>query len=134
MDTLSPVALPLRQPRWMTILGWILTVPPAFMFIVGGIFAALSPQQMNDALPKLGWPLDVAPYIIALEIVCGLLYLFPKTATLGAILLTAYLGGAVATHVRVHDPMAAVPIAFGIILWLALYLRDPRLRQIALWR
>ncbi len=65
-------------------------------------------------------------------LVCTLLYLIPRTPVLGAILLTGYLGGAVATHVRVGEGLFSIlfPIIFGVLIWLGLYLRDDRLRAL----
>jgi hypothetical protein len=65
-----------------------------------------------------------------LELACTLVYLAPRTAVLGAILLTGYLGGAAATHVRIGDGVFVYPVALGIALWGGLYLRDPRLRAL----
>lgn len=62
--------------------------------------------------------------------VATLLYLAPRTAVLGAILLTGYLGGATATQVRLEDPWFRFPVAFGVLTWLGFYLRDPRLRSL----
>lgn len=70
--------------------------------------------------------------IIALgvtELACTLIYVVPQTATLGAILLTGYLGGAIATHVRIADPFWG-PAVGGILVWLGLFLREPRLRKL----
>lgn len=134
MDTLNLEPTPLNQPLWMTILGWVLTVLPTLMFVGGGTYAAVHPEMMQEGMKENGWPADVAPYLVAAEIICGLIYVFPKTSILGAILLTGYLGGAVATHVRIHDLKGAVPVVFGIIVWLGIYLREPRLRQIVFWR
>jgi len=64
-----------------------------------------------------------------LELVCTALYLIPRTAIFGAILLTAYLGVATAAHVRIGDPFF-IPVVVGALLWLGLYLRDPRLRSL----
>jgi hypothetical protein len=66
----------------------------------------------------------------AIEICCALLYAIPRTAVLGAVLLTGYLGGAIATHVRVGDPSFVTPLVLGMIAWAGLYLRDPRLRAL----
>jgi hypothetical protein len=63
------------------------------------------------------------------ELVCTILYAIPQTSNLGAILLAAYYGGATATHVRLGQPFW-IPIVFGILTWLALYLREPRLRKL----
>jgi hypothetical protein len=64
-----------------------------------------------------------------LELSCVILYAIPQTAILGAVLLTGYLGGAIATHVRVHDNFIS-PAIGGILVWLGVYLRDPRVRAL----
>jgi len=82
---------------------------------------------------KIGYPAAVVPVLGYVLLAAVLLYVWPRTAALGAILLTGYLGGAVATHVRISDPLFShtlFPIYFGVILWLGLWLRDPRLRAI----
>jgi uncharacterized protein YndB with AHSA1/START domain len=86
-----------------------------------------------EGAPDLGWS-DSAMFGLGIvEIGCAVLYLLPPTATLGAILVTGYLGGAVATHARMGD-MFVIPIVFGAIVWLGLLLRDARLRAILPWR
>ena len=64
-----------------------------------------------------------------LEVACTVIYLIPRTAVLGAILLTGYLGGATATHVRIGEPWF-MPVLLGVVVWLGIYLRDPRLRAL----
>lgn len=86
-----------------------------------------------DAMPKLGWPADLAVPLGILLLACTLLYAVPRTAALGAILLTGYLGGAVATHVRIGDPLFShvlFPVYVGLLLWGGLYLRSPALRAL----
>jgi hypothetical protein len=68
--------------------------------------------------------------VLIIEILCVILYAIPQTAVLGAILLTGYLGGAVATHVHAGEPWF-FPVIMGVIVWLGLVLRDPRLRELA---
>jgi len=85
MDTVNSESKPLSQPHWMTIAGWVLTILPTLMFVGGGAYAASNPQMMQEGMKENGWPSDVAPYLIALEIICGLIYIFPKTSILGAI-------------------------------------------------
>jgi hypothetical protein len=67
--------------------------------------------------------------IAIVELVCVLLYAIPRTSVLGAILLTGYLGGAISTHVRAGEPFI-LPLAVGVIIWLGLFLRDARLRDL----
>ena len=84
---------------------------------------------------ELGYPESVTVPLGCVLIVCTVLYLVPRTAVLGAILLTGYLGGAVATHVRVNHPLfeTLFPVVFGALLWGGLVLRDVRLRAL-MWR
>ncbi len=77
----------------------------------------------------LGWPLKLVVVLGIIELTCTILYAIPQTAVLGAILLTGYLGGAIATHVRIEEGFAP-PVILGVMVWLGLFLRDPRLRAL----
>jgi hypothetical protein len=84
-----------------------------------------------EGTTQLGYPASVVLGIGVLELLCLVGYLIPRTAILGAVMLTGYLGGAVATHVRVGSPLFThilFPIYVGVLIWGGLYLRDPRLR------
>ncbi len=84
-----------------------------------------------QAFAQLGFPIDLAIALGVIELVCVALYVYPRTAVLGAIVLTGYLGGAVATHLRAGSPLLAealFPVYVGILLWGGLYLRNERLR------
>lgn len=89
----------------------------------------IKPPGFADGLAHMGWTEGQMFYLGILEISCTLLYLFPRTVVLGAILLTGYLGGATAAHVRVGDPFF-IPVVLGAMLWLGLYLRDSRIRAL----
>ena len=81
----------------------------------------------------LGYPEHTVAVIGAIELVCLVLYLVPQTAVLGAVVMTGYLGGAVATHVRIGNPLLShtlFPIYVAAMLWGGLYLREPRLRAL----
>ena len=109
--------------------GWILSVLMGLFMLTSGInliFIRTAEVQAN--FTKFGYPENTIGPIGAAALVSALLYLIPQTCVLGAILLTAYLGGAVATHARVGDPTYVVPIIVGVLLWLSLFLREPRLR------
>jgi fucose permease len=82
-----------------------------------------------EGFAHLGYPMSVALGLGILEIACTLLYVIPRTSVLGAILLTGYLGGATATHLRVGDPYF-MPVLLGVLVWAGLYLRDARLRAL----
>jgi hypothetical protein len=79
-----------------------------------------------EGTTRLGYPADLVVIIGLVELVCLLAYVIPRTAPIGALLLTAYLGGATATQVRVEDPWFLFPVAVGVLIWAALCLRDPR--------
>src|SRR6266853_6772704 len=99
--------------------------------IPDGIIKFIKPAPVAEAFAHLGWPLSLANVIGVVLLVCVALYAFPRTSVLGAILLTGYLGGAVATHLRAGDPLFShvlFPTYLGVLLWLGLYLRDDRVR------
>jgi hypothetical protein len=94
-------------------------------------------QPVTETMATLGWPADLAPALGALLLACLALYLLPPTAALGAVLLTGYLGGAVATHVRVGNPLFShilFPTYVGALLWGGLLLRDRRVRALIPFR
>jgi hypothetical protein len=102
---------------------------PALMLIMSAVMKFTLNKQAIEGFGHLGWPTNLAIPLGVIELACTILYLFPRTAVLGAILLTGYLGGAIATTVRVGDGFVPALI-MGILLWGGLYLRDLRLRQL----
>ena len=112
--------------------GRIMSYLPALFLLFDAIGKLVKPAPVVEATVKLGYPESVVVPLGIVLLVCTLLYLIPKTAVLGAILLTGYLGGAVATHVRVSDSLFTIffPVIFGILIWGGLYLRDERLRML----
>ena len=110
--------------------GRVLSALVVLVFVGGGLFALLKPEAASKGMVQYGYPEHLIYLIGALEVICGLLYAIPHTAVFGAVMLTGYLGGAVATHVRVGEPPIA-PIVVAIVLWLGIYLREPRLHHVA---
>ncbi|HEY0730509.1 MAG TPA: DoxX family protein [Pyrinomonadaceae bacterium] len=108
----------------------IITGLVALFLLMDGAMKLVKPAFVVEETMRLGYPERVIVPIGIVLIVCTILYLVPKTAVLGAILLTGYLGGAVATHVRAGEPVFSVvfAIVFGVLVWLGLYLRNPTLR------
>ena len=105
---------------------------PALFLLIDGAMKLVKPAVVVEATRNLGYSEStIVPIGVAL-IICTILYLIPATSVLGAILLTGYLGGAVATHVRAGESLFSIvfPIIFGILIWLGLYLRDDRLRAL----
>ena len=99
--------------------------------VVGLLFSAFMkfqrpPEVVDFFVNKFGYPAGSLLTIGILEAACAIVYAIPQTAVLGAVLVTGYLGGAVATHVRVADPFIS-PIVLGVVAWVGLYLREPRL-------
>ena len=100
------------------------------VFALTAMLGMLNPAAAAQASAHYGYPDGSMARIAIVELACVLLYAIPRTSVLGAILLTGYLGGAVATHVRVGDPAFVGPLLLGILAWAGLYLRDDRLRPL----
>jgi hypothetical protein len=113
--------------------GYVLSALPVLMLVFSAVMKLARPTALVDEFTRLGWTGDHAVPIGIVELVCAIVYAIPQTAVLGAILLTGYLGGAIATHVRLSEQFIG-PAVFGVLIWLALYLRDPRLRALIPWR
>ncbi len=112
---------------------WIGRVLSAFSVLFLLFDAAghlVKPAAVVDAFNRLNFPLSLSEPLGIIAIVCAIIYAIPRTAVLGAILLSGYLGGAVATHLRVRDPWfdTIFPIIFGVLVWAGLYFRIARLR------
>ena len=120
-----------RAPRaWKTWTGRVLSALPVLMMVFSGFMKLThAPGFVASWTEKFGWPESSLTAIGVLELVCVALYVLPRTAVLGAGLLSAYLGGAVATHVRIGDPFVA-PVVLGLLVWAGLYLRDERVRAL----
>jgi hypothetical protein len=101
-------------------------------FLLDGVLKLFRPVQVVEATVGLGFNESVIVGLGLTAIACALFYLIPRTAVLGAILLTGYLGGAVAVKVRIGAPLFDIGFAlsFGVLVWLGLFLRDRRLRSL----
>ena len=116
--------------QWKKWVGWALSALPILAMTASGAMK-LSHQGMvvENFVGKLGYPLGTLTGIGVLELTCIALYAIPRTRVLGAVLLTGYLGGAVATHVRIGEPFV-IPLVLGVLAWLGLYLRDEKVREL----
>jgi hypothetical protein len=118
------------QKTAMTWAGWVIAGLIGLLMVFGATMAFRNPPEVAEqVVGKFGYPPDFVLILGIVELGCVVLYLVPRTAVLGAVLLTGYLGGAVATHVRVHDNFI-MPVVVGVFVWLGLYLRDPRIREL----
>ena len=111
------------------VIGWIVGIIPCLLMLLSASMKFIKPPGFAEGLEHMGWTESSMQTIGVIEIACVLLYLIPKTSVLGAILIAAYLGGAVATHVRVGDPFI-IPIVASVMTWLGLWLRDARVREL----
>ncbi len=112
--------------------GWIISGLPSLFLLVDGAMKLVKPAPVVEGTVRLGYSENVIVPLGIVLFICTALYLIPRTAILGAILLTGYLGGAVDAHVRVGEGLFPVsfPIIFGALLWGGLWLRDARLRAL----
>jgi hypothetical protein len=104
------------------------------MLIMSATMKFMKPPEVVEGFEHLGWPVESALGLGILELSCVAVYLISRTSVLGAILMTGYLGGAIATHIRIGEFMIATQIALGVLVWLGLYLREPRLRALIPFR
>lgn len=109
--------------------GRILSALAILVFVFTASFGLLKPDIAKQGFVHYSYPEGAMTRILIAEIVCVLLYAIPQTSVLGAILLTGYLGGAVATHFRVGEPFV-LPLGVAIIIWLGLFFREKRLRAL----
>ena len=107
--------------------GRVLTGLAVAFLLFDGAIKLVPIAAVVEACQRLGYPADIARHLGLLLVTCTVLHVIPRTQVIGGLLLTAYLGGATATHVRVGDPFW-FPVVVGVILWVGFYLRQPRLR------
>lgn len=116
--------------------GRVLTTLVVVFLAFDAVGKVLEVAPVMEGSAQLGLPESAVPAIGVVLLLCTALYALPQTAVLGAILLTGYLGGATAIHVRAGSP--TFPIVFsvmvGVLAWCGLYLREPRLYALAPWR
>jgi hypothetical protein len=123
------------QPSVSKAALWIgrgMSILVVLFFLLDGVMKLFKPAPVIEATEKLGYQQSVIIPLGIVLIACTVLYIIPQSAALGAILLTGYLGGAVASHLRAGDDWFPIlfPVVFGAMVWGGLYLRDPRIRAI----
>jgi hypothetical protein len=116
-------------------IGIALTVLAALFWTMDAAMKLAGLPQVAETMGPLGWPSDRATILTlgTIQAICLILYLWPRTAVLGAILLTAYLGGAIATHMRIGSPLFSHTLFgtyVGLVTWAGLWLRRPALRAL----
>src|ERR1044072_743122 len=121
--------------KTMILIGWVITVLAILFMLMDSVMKLMKLEMVIDINKKLGYPESAIVPIGIVLLVCTLLYAFPRTAVIGAILLTGYLGGAVATQLRVSSPETnhgfggepfniVFPFIIGALVWGGIYLRN----------
>jgi len=118
-----------RKSKKLVWTGRILSALPVLLLLFSAVLKFMKPPAVTEGFQKLGYPDNTLLPLGFVELICTVLYVIPQTSVLGAILVTAYLGGATASHLRVGEPFFG-PIILGMIAWLGLFLRDRRLRSL----
>jgi hypothetical protein len=111
--------------------GRVLSLWPVFVVVSSVTWKLTRNPWYVGEFARIGWPESALPLLAFLQLGSLLLYVIPQTAVLGAVLLTGYLGGAIATYVRIGEPYPVlVPLSTAVIAWAGIYLRDERLRAL----
>jgi hypothetical protein len=132
-DSMTAVTAALNVTERRPWAGYIVSAIPVLFLLMDAIGKFVRPEAVVSGTIELGYRESVILPLGVILLACVALYVIPRTAVLGAILLTGYLGGAVATHVRIGSPLFThllFPVYIGVLLWLGLYLRSRKLREL----
>jgi hypothetical protein len=131
---MNAVDVPVRETKrklWMLWAGRVVSLWPVFVVLSSATWKLTRNQWYVTEFTRIGWPESALPLLAFLQLGCIVLYIIPPTAVLGAVLLTGYLGGAIAAYTRIGEPYPVlVPLSTSMIAWLGIYLRDERLRSL----
>ncbi len=131
---MSTIAMELHETkpkRWLVWLGWAVSMWPAFVVCSSATWKLTRNAWYVTEFARIGWRESDLNLLAFLQLGAMALFLIPRTAVIGAILLTGYLGGAIATYVRIGEPYPVlVPLSTAVIAWIGLYLRDARRRKL----
>ncbi|HYP98997.1 MAG TPA: DoxX family protein [Polyangiaceae bacterium] len=122
-----------RTGKWRIRAGFGVSALPVLFLLFDSVIKLLVIPPVVESFAQLGYPISLARGIGVLELVCLTLYLLPRTAVLGGIVLTGFLGGAISTHLRIGDPLFShvlFPVYVGLLVWGGLILRDDTLRAL----
>ena len=136
MSAVTAQTIEATRPRpWLVWTGRIVSVAPVLIVLMSARWKlTLNPWYVHE-WGRIGWKTPDLPFIASLQLGAILLYVIPRTSVLGAVLLTGYMGGAIATYVRIGELYPpAVPLTTAMLAWLGVYLRDERLRALLPFR
>ena len=117
--------------RWLVWTGWIVSLAPVYIVLMSARWKLTSNPWYVREWERIGWQTPDLPFIASLQLGALLLFLIPRTSVLGAVLLTGYMGGAIASYVRIgelYPPL--VPLTTAMLAWLGIFLREDRLRKL----
>lgn len=114
------------------VISWLIVLPFIFSAMSKLFYEKMFPE-MPEQMAKMGLPMEILKPVALLEVMCIVIYLVPVTSVLGAVLFTGYLGGAILTHIRVGENVF-MHVIFGMLIWLGIYLREPRLHAVLPFR
>jgi len=120
-----------RSHQWLVWTGRIVSVAPVLIVLMSARWKLTSSPFYVHEWERIGWKTPDLPFIASLQLGAILLYVIPRTSVLGAVLLTGYMGGAIASYVRIgelYPPL--VPLTTAMLAWLGIFLRDERVRAL----
>ena len=121
----------MKGKRWLRWAGWVLSLWPVFVVATSAHWKLTRNPAYVVEFARIGWPESALTLLACLQLGCIILFIIPPTAVLGAVLLTGYLGGAIAAYTRMGEPYPVlVPLSTSVIAWAGIYLRDERLRAL----
>ena len=131
-NTLTDESAAVSAPGWQLWTGRVFTTLGVLFMLFDAAGKLMMPSFVVDSFGHLGLPVSLGATIGVILTACTIVYAIPQTAVLGAVLLTGYLGGAVAIHMRAGGTLfeRIFPVIFGVIIWAGIYLRDVRLRTV----
>jgi len=121
--------------RWLPLAGWLLSLGSMSILLMSARWKLTFDPWYVKEWGRLGWDVAMLPRIAIVQLACVVLYLTPRTAVLGVVLLTGYLGGAISQYTRLEEPYPVlVPLTTALLAWAGLYLREERLQALLPWR
>jgi hypothetical protein len=133
MQSTTPAAPVSTKALWA---GRVISGLAVLFLLFDGVTKVMKVAPVLQASAQLGFPVNLIVAIGTVLVICTVIYVIPSTSVLGAILLTGYLGGAVAIQARIGNPLFETffPVIFGVLVWAGIFLRDNRLRALIPWR
>lgn len=116
-----------KLQRWTS---YVLSALPVLFMTMSSAMKLVHPPMIVEGFAKNGMTVTDVTVLGVIELLCVVVYLIPRTAVLGAVLVTGYLGGAIMVHVRAHETALVTPLILGMCAWGGLFMRDPRIREL----